>query len=52
MGFVDERWTFKKPTDEETHDFVEMCMKENEKALQMAWYEMTGNWPSGTIELD
>lgn len=52
MGFVDEQRTFKKPTDEETHDFVEMCMKENENALQMAWYEMTGNWPSGTIELD
>lgn len=52
MGFVDERWIFKKPTDEETHDFVEMCTKENEKALQMAWCEMTRNWPSGTVELD
>ena len=52
MGFVDERWTFKKSLDKEIHDFVKMSMKENEKALQMAWYEMTGNWPNGTVTLD
>lgn len=52
MGVVDERWTFKKPLDEEIHNLVKMSMKENENALQMAWYEMTGNWPSGTVELD
>ena len=22
IGFVDERWTFKRPLDEEIHDFV------------------------------
>lgn len=52
MGFMDERWTFKRPPDEESHDFVKMCMKEKENALQMEWYEMTGNWPNGTVTLD
>ena len=52
MGVVDERWTFKKPLDEEIHNLVKMSMKENENALQIAWYEMTGNWPNGTVILD
>ena len=52
MGAVDERWTFKKPLDEEIHNLVKMSMKENENALQIAWYEMTGNWPNGTVTLD
>ena len=47
IGFVDERWTFKRPQDEEVHDFVK---KEN--ALQTEWYEMTGNWPNGAVTLD
>lgn len=52
MGFVDERWTFKRPQDEEIHDFVKMCIKEKENALQTEWYEMTGNWPNGAVTLD
>ena len=45
MGFVDERWTFKRSQDEEIHDFVKMCIKEKENALQTEWFEMTGHWP-------
>lgn len=52
IGFVDEQWTFKRPQDEEIHDFVKMCIKEKENALQMEWYEMTGNWPNGAVTLD
>ena len=52
IGFVDERWTFKRPQDEENHDFVEMCIKQKENALQMEWYEMTGNWPNRAVTLD
>ena len=52
MGFVDERWTFKRPQDEEIHDFVKMCIKEKENELQTEWYEMTGNWPNGAVTLD
>nr|DAX02595.1 MAG TPA: hypothetical protein [Bacteriophage sp.] len=29
-----------------------MCIKEKENALQMEWYEMTGNWPNGAVTLD
>lgn len=49
---MDERWTFKRPQDEENHDFVKMCIKEKENALQTEWYEMTGNWPNGAVILD
>lgn len=52
IGFVDERWTFKRPQDKENHDFVKMCIKEKENALQTEWYEMTGNWPNGAVILD
>jgi hypothetical protein len=54
IGFLDERWTFKRPQDEEIHDFVKMCIKEKENALQTQteWYEMTGNWPNGAVTLD
>lgn len=52
IGFVDEQWTFKRPQDEKIHDFVKMCIKEKENALQMEWYEMTGNWPNGAVTLD
>lgn len=52
IGFVDERWTFKRTQDEEIHDFVKMCIKEKENALQTEWYEMTGNWPNGAVTLD
>ena len=52
MGFVDERWTFKRPQDEKIHDFVKMCIKKKENALQTEWSEMTGNWPNGAVTLD